>query len=209
MSLTFTVTASPDPNSGVQLTYPLNIGLGHEGQLADLQAYISRSYINQSGLPLAFGTLAALNQSPGATSEYAIAPVTAATNVIVGLNVDANTFEGATGSAYQARAGYYPNPAVLADGRIGTPDKQVANIVSKGNVLVYTTDITTKMGDPIRFYINDVSASIPGAFLGRFCISPVAGKTIQITEGARWLSSATGNLAQLEIDIPATKYTAD
>lgn len=35
--------------------------IGHEGMLADLQAYISGSYINASGSPLVFGTLVASN----------------------------------------------------------------------------------------------------------------------------------------------------
>lgn len=130
------------------------------------------------------------------------------TDIIVGINVDSNTFEGATGSADMSRPGYCPGTYILADGRIGTPDSQTANVVSKGDVLLYSTDTLPKMGDAVCFYITDTSNSAPGAFLGRFCTSPVAGKTVLISEGARWMSSCTSNLAQLEIDISATKYVA-
>lgn len=209
MALTFSVPATATPSPGVQLSYPLTMGIGHEGMLADLQAYVSRSYVNDSGLPLAFGTLVSLNQAATAQSEFSITVVDKATDIIVGMNIDSNTFEGATGSAYQARPGYYPGTSILDDGRIGTPDSQTANVVSFGNVLVYSTDTLTKMGDAVRFYISDVSASVPGAFIGRWCTAPVAGKTVQITQGARWLSGTKSNLVQLEIDIPATKYVAD
>lgn len=209
MALTFSVPATSSPSPGVQLSYPLTMGIGHEGMLADLQSYVSRSYVNDSGLPLAFGTLVSLNQAPTAQSEFSITVVDKATDKIVGMNIDSNTFEGATGSAYQARPGYYPGTSILADGRIGTPDSQTANVVSVGNVLVWTTDVLTTSGDPVRFYIDDASASIPGAFQGRWCTAPVAGKTVLITEGARWVTKSINNLVQLDFDILASKFVAD
>lgn len=209
MALTFSVPATATPSPGVQLSYPLTMGIGHEGMLADLQAYISLSYTNTSGLPLAFGTLVSLNQAATAKSDLTITVVDKATDIIIGMNIDSNTFEGATGSAYQSSPGYYPGTSILADGRIGTPDSQTANVLTSGNVLVYSTDTLTTMGDPVRFYITDASASIPGAFIGRWCTAPVAGKTVQITQGARWLSGTKSNLVQLEIDALVSKYVAD
>lgn len=208
MALTFSVPSTSSPSPGVQLSYPLTMGIGHEGMLADLQSYTSRSYANDSGLPIAFGTLVSLNQSPTAESG-SITVVDKATDKIVGINIDSNTFEGATGSAYQARPGYYPNNAILPDGRIGTPDSQIANVVSVGNVLVWSTDVLTTAGDPVRFYIDDASASIPGAYIGRWCTAPVAGKTVLITEGARWLNKSINSLVQLDFDILASKFVAD
>jgi hypothetical protein len=209
MAISFTTAASATPNSGVQLSYPLKLTLGHEGGLADSSSYTSGSYQNTYGSPLAFGVLVAIFAGDTTGDQYAIGPVLSATDTIVGLNIDANVYEGATGAAYQARDGYYPNPAILADGRLGTPNLQTANVLSKGSALVYTTDVTTKMGDPVRFYINDVSASVPGAFLGRFCISPVAGKTVLIQSGARWRSAADNNIAVLELNFPTATYIAD
>jgi hypothetical protein len=205
MSISFTTAKSSNPNAGVQLAYPLNLTEGHEGMLADLQAYTSRSYRNTTASAIAFGSLVCINTADTTGNEFAIAPVTSASATIVGLNLDTQTYEAASGSSYTPE----PSPK-LPGGRIGTPSLQTANVLSTGTVWVYTTDTTTKLGDAVRFYITDVDPSIEGAYLGRFCITAVPGKTVQITSGARWVTGANGgNLAQLEIKLPTATYQAD
>jgi hypothetical protein len=173
--------------------------------LADLQAYTSRSYRNTTGSAIAFGSLVCINTADTTGNEFAIAPVTSASATIVGLNLDTQTFEAASGSSYTSE----PSPK-LPGNRIGTPSLQTANVLSTGTVWVYTTDPTTKLGDAVRFYITDVDPTIEGAYLGRFCITPVLGKTVQITSGARWVTGSNGgNLAQLEIKLPTATYLAD
>ena len=67
------------------------------------------------------------------------------------------------------------------------------------------------MGDAVRVYHTDgASASSDGSFKGRYGKTAAAGKTFEITSGARWLSScAAGGIAQLEIDVNALAVSAD
>lgn len=216
MAIEFTTTTSDNPNSGVQLTYPLRLTAGQEGYLSDLAPVLSTTYYNTSGSPLAFGTLVALNTNPANGDPKGIAPFLASTvtdpRAAVGLLVAANTFEGATGSAYQARDGYYPNPSVLKDGRLGYPDGQACNVLYNGVAWVYTTDVTTKEDDDVRFYIEEVAdkPGLVGGFLGRFCITAIPGKTVKVLKGARWATgSNNGNLAQLRITGEIFEFQAD
>ena len=97
-----------------------------------------------------------------------------------------------------------------ADGRIGYPNKQMVNVLSKGVIYVYATE-TIAVGDAIRlFHTDDASAATNKKYKGRFGKTAVAGKTFQVTAGARWLKAATaGNIALLEIDIPTLTVSAD
>ena len=80
--------------------------------------------------------------------------------------------------------------------------------MSKGVIWVYTVEAVA-MGDDVRAFITDQSGTTSGADQGRFGTTAVAGNTVLIA-GARWLSETTeAGLAQLELDIPASTFTAD
>lgn len=208
MAVSFTPTTVSNP-VGVQGSYPQKTPIGHEGMIADLQAYVSRSYRNQSGAVIPFGALVMSDTSPGSNDPLAVELATAATG-IVGLALDSLTFEGAVGpTAYVGAAGQYPGSAIDADGRMGYPDKQTVNVMSKGVALVYTTEAVT-LGDAVRFFIVSHTGTLAGSHVGRFGKSAVANKTVAITAGARWLSKASaGGLALLELDIPGATFAAD
>jgi hypothetical protein len=205
MAVTFTPTTVNNP-SGAQGSYPLELTVGHEGMIADLQAYVSRSYYNQSGAAIPFGSLVATDNSPSSNDPFAVLLATSGTGV-VGLAVDGLTFEGVAGSS-----AYTPNPTnIIGDGsaRVGYPDTQTVNVLSKGVVWVYTT-AAIALGDDVRFFGVDHSATVDGAYVGRFTKTAVANKTFALSGGARWLSETSGaGLALLEIDIPGITFTAD
>lgn len=203
MAVTFTPTTVSNP-AGAQGSYPLREVAGHEGMIADLQAYVSRSFRNQSGAAIPFGVLCMTDNSPSSNDPLAVEIATGATG-IVGMAVSSLTFEGVSGGS-----AYTPVPTPFAaDGRVGYADKQTVNIVSKGVVWVYTTEAIA-LGNAVRFWDTDNSGSVTGAFLGRFCTAASTTNTTAITAGARWLSETTGaGLVLLEIDIPACTFAAD
>ncbi len=202
MAVTFTATTVTNP-TGAQGSYPLREVAGHEGMLADLQAYVCRSYRNQSGAAIPYGVLVATDNSPTSNDALAV-EVASGTTLIQGITVSSQVLEGASlGSAYTP----VPTP-VYSDGRYGYPDKETVNVVSKGVVWVYSATAIA-LGDAVRFYNADHSGTVTGAFLGRFTKTAVANKTVAIT-GARWLSETTAaGLVLLEIDIPGMTYSAD
>ena len=204
MAVTYTATTVTSP-TGVQGSYPQTQVVGHEGMIADLQAYVSRSFRNQSGAAIPYGVLVMTDNAPTSNDALAVEPATGVT-LIQGIAVSSLTTEGTTlGAAYTP----VPTP-YFSDGRMGYPDKETVNVVSKGVIWVYTT-AAIALGDAVRFHKADNTGTVTGAFLGRFTkTSAGAGKTVQITSGARWLSETSGaGLALLEIDIPACAYTAD
>ena len=207
MAVTFTNTIVTNPK-GVQGDYPLKMIPGHEGMLADLQAYVSRSYYNQSGGAIPFGRLLQLDTNPATNDVYACELAAGATNVI-GISIDCFTFE----AAERRNTAYIGNPTWLredAEGEehVGYPEEQALNVMSKGVIWVYTVEAIS-MGDDVRAFIADYSATTPGADQGRFGTTAVAGSTVLIG-GARWLSETTeAGLALLELDIPASTFTAD
>lgn len=202
MAVTFTPTTVTNP-TGAQGSYPLREAVGHEGGIADLQAYVCRSFRNQSGAAIPFGVLVMTDNSPTSNDALAIEPATG-TTLIQGITVHSQVLEGTTlGSAYTP----VPTP-YYSDGRMGYPDKETVNVVSKGVVWVYSVDAIA-LGDAVRFYKADYSGTTTGAFLGRFGKTAVATKTVAVA-GARWLSETTaGGLVLLELDIPGQTYTAD
>ena len=203
MAVSFTPTTVGNP-AGVQGTYPLTQTTGQEGMIADLQAYVTRSYRNQSGAALPFGVLVMTDNDPNTNDPFAVEIATGATG-IVGLTVSSLTFEGASlGSTYT------PNPTpIYSDGRYGYPDKASVSVLSKGVVWVYTTEAIA-LGDAVRFWDTAYSGTVAGAFLGRFCKTASGTRTTAITGGARWLSETTGaGLVLLELDIPAATFSAD
>jgi len=204
MAVTFTATTVTNP-SGVQGSYPQRLIAGHEGMIADLQAYVCRSYRNQSGAAIPFGVLVMTDNSPTSNDTLAVEIASAAT-LIQGLTVSSMVGEGVEPQG----ASYTPNPTpYAADGRLGYADKQTINVVSKGVVWVYST-AAIALGDAVRFFNADHSGTVSGAFLGRFTKTAVNNKTIAITAGARWLSETSGaGLAMLEIDIPSCTFSAD
>lgn len=202
MAVTFTATTVSNP-TGAQGSYPLREVAGHEGMLADLQAYVCRSYRNQSGAAIPYGVLVATDNTPTSNDALAV-EIATGTTLIQGIAVSSQVLEGASlGSSYTP----VPTP-VYSDGRYGYPDKETVNVVSKGVVWVYSVDAIA-IGDAVRFYKADYTGTTAGAFLGRFGKTAVATKTIAVT-GARWVSETTaGGLALLEIDIPGMTYSAD
>jgi hypothetical protein len=202
MAVTFTATTVANP-SGAQGSYPLREVAGHEGMLADLQAYVCRSYRNQSGGAIPYGVLVQTDNSPTSNDALAV-KIAEDVNLIQGLAVSSQVLEGASlGSTYT------PNPTpVYSDGRYGYPNTETVNVVSKGVIWVYSATAIA-LGDAVRFYNADHSGTVTGAFLGRFTKTAVASKTVAIT-GARWLSETTAaGLVLLEIDIPGMTYSAD
>lgn len=205
MAVTFTTSTVSNP-VGVQGSYPLTQEAAHEGMLADLQAYVSRSYRNQSGGALPFGALLMTDNTPSSNDALAVEIASAATR-IVGLAISSMTMEGVSSSS-----AYVPNPTpVYSDGRIGYPDKETVNVLSKGVAWVYVTEAVA-MGDDVRFWnaANTTGGgAVPGSFLGRFAKTAVNNKTTLI-QGARWLSeTSAAGLVLLELDIPASTFTAD
>jgi hypothetical protein len=203
MAVTFTATTVANP-SGVQGTYPLDLIVGHEGMVADLQAYVCRSYRNQSGAAIPYGVLVATDNTPSTNDALAV-DIATGTTLIQGLAVSSQVLEGASlGSSYTP----VPTP-VYSDGRYGYPNTETVNVVSKGVVWVYST-AAIALGDAVRFFKADHSGTVAGAFLGRFTKTAVATKTVEITAGARWLSeTSAAGLVLLEIDIPGMTYSAD
>ncbi len=99
MAVTFTATTVTNP-TGAQGSYPLREVVGHEGMLADLQAYVCRSYRNQSGAAIPFGVLVQTDNSP--TSNDALAVKIAEDFKFDGVDDEtlyAQAFENLTGSA--------------------------------------------------------------------------------------------------------------
>ena len=202
MAVTFTPTTVTNP-LGAQGSYPLVQVKGHEGMIADMQAYVCRSFRNQSGAAIPFGTLVMTDNAPTTNDAYAV-EIASATTLIQGIAVSSLVTEGTSlGGAYIP----LPTP-YYSDGRMGYPDKETVNVLSKGVVWVQSVDAIA-MGDAVRFYKADYSGTTTGAFIGRFGKTSVATKTIAVT-GARWLSETTANgLVLLEIDIPGMSYAAD
>ncbi len=203
MAVTFTATTVANP-AGAQGSYPLREVAGHEGMLADLQAYVCRSYRNQSGAALPYGVLVATDNTPTSNDALAV-EIATGTTLIQGITVSSQVLEGVSGGS-----AYTPTPTpVYSDGRLGYPDKETINVVSKGVIWVYST-AAIALGDAVRFFKADHSGTVAGAFLGRFTKTAVATKTVEITAGARWLSeTSAAGLVLLEIDIPGMTYSAD
>jgi hypothetical protein len=203
MAVTFTPTTVNNP-IGAQGSYPQRQVAGHEGMIADLQAYVCRSFRNQSGAAIPYGVLVQTDNSPTSNDALAIQVATSG-SLIQGLAVSSMVVEGT-----DAGMVYTPVPTPFAaDGRMGYPDKETVNVVSKGVVWVYTT-AAIALGDAVRFFSADHSGTVTGALLGRFTKTAVATKTVAISAGARWLSETSGaGLVLLEVNIPAMTFTAD
>ena len=205
MAITFTETSVTDP-IGVQGDYPLELTVGHEGMLDDLQAYVSRSYYNQSGAAIPFGRLLQLDTDPTTNDVYATELAAGATNII-GISIDCFTFEAASQTAYTKEPTWFRTDAEGTK-HVGYPEEQVLNVMSKGVIWVYAVEAVS-MGDDVRAFISDQSGTTSGADQGRFGSTASAGNTVLIG-GARWLSETTeAGLALLELDIPASTFTAD
>jgi hypothetical protein len=207
MAITYTTTTVANP-SGAQGSYPQRLVVGHEGMIGDLQAYVSRSYTNESAAVIPFGH-AVIVDSAATSGLGAKLPAGASATGVLGIAADSYTFEANANGSYQG-TGVIPGTAKTTDGRVGYPDKQVVNVLSKGVIFVYSVDAVA-LGDAVRLYHTDhASASTNGGYKGRFGKTAVAGKTFEVTAGARWLSAAAaGGIALLEIDIPTFTVSAD
>lgn len=203
MAVTFTATTVSNP-TGAQGSYPLREVAGHEGMIADLQAYVCRSFRNQSGTAIPFGVLVQTDNSPSTNDVFAVDIATSGT-AVQGIAVSSLVTEGASAGMV-----YTPLPTpIYSDGRVGYPNTETVNVVSKGVVMVYST-AAIALGDAVRFFNADHSGTVTGALLGRFTKTGAATKTTQITAGARWVSeTSAAGLVLLEIDIPTMTFTAD
>lgn len=202
MAVTFTPTVVTNP-AGVQGQYPLDLTVGHEGKIADLQAYVSRSYRNETGAAIPFGVLVTQDATAN-TDDFAVKIATGPATIL-GLTVSSLTFEGASqGSTYT------PSPTpIYSDGRYGFANKETMNVLSKGVVWVFTTE-AVDLDSAVRFWNAAGTPGVATAFLGRWCKTATNDKTTAVTGGARWLSKTSGaGLALLELDLPAATFTAD
>ena len=195
MTVSYTDTTVANPE-GAQGSYPLAQTKGHEGMLADLQAYVSRSYRNETGAVIPFGHLLIQNGSGTVDASGKLLAGASATDVI-GVAIDSNTFT-------------IDADAKTADGRVGYKAKATMNVMTSGVIYVFSAHAIA-MGDAVRvFHTASASASSNGGRVGRYGKTAEAGKTFEITAGARWLSScAAGGIAQLEIDVNALAVSAD
>ena len=195
MAVTYSESLVSNP-AGAQGSYPLTQTKGHEGMLGDLQAYVSRSYQNETGAVIPFGH-ALLRNGSGTTDASGKLLAGASATDIVGVAIDSNTFA-------------IDSDAKTADGRVGYKAAATMNVISKGVLYVYSAHAIA-MGDAVRvFHTNSASVSSNGGYIGRFGKTAEAGKTFEVTAGARWLSScAAGGIALLEIDLPGLTVSAD
>jgi hypothetical protein len=201
MAATFTATTVANP-IGAQGTYPQREGVGHEGMIADLQAYVCRSFRNQSGSAIPYGAIVQTDLDPVTNDPTAI-QIATSSNAIQGIAVSSQVHEATTNMLYLPM----PSP-FYSDGRVGYAWKETVNVVSKGVIWVWTT-AAVNLTDAVRFHKADNSATVPTGNIGRFTKTALSGKTVLIN-GARWQSSTTGaGLALLEIDIPSSTFTAD
>lgn len=195
MTVSYTDTTVANPE-GAQGSYPLAQTKGHEGMLADLQAYVSRSYRNETGAVIPFGHLLIQNGSGTVDASGKLLAGASATDVI-GVAIDSNTFT-------------IDADAKTADERVGYKAKATMNVMTSGVIYVFSAHAIA-MGDAVRvFHTNSASVSSNKGYIGRFGKTAEAGKTFEVTAGARWLSScAAGGIAQLEIDVNALAVSAD
>jgi hypothetical protein len=202
MPVNFTPTTVSNPE-GAQGSYPLVQTLGQEGGIADLQAYVSRSYRNQSGAVIPFGSLVMTDNDPTSNDVFAVelAAGNFNTALIAGIASEVKIFEGALG-------GVYPSNAIDAVGRLGYPNLQTVSVISKGVLWVHSVEAVA-LGDLVQTYVVTHHSTTPGAHVGRWGTTAVATKTRPITAGARWLSETAGpGLVLLEIDIPTMTFGA-
>ena len=205
MAVSFTPTVVTSP-SGVQGSYPLVQTVGHEGQLADLRPYRASTGRNETGAPIAFGTLLAAVIGAG-KDEFSVGPIATGSETPVGFALDAFTFEGSDATSYIGTA-TGPKPAVLADGRLGYPDLQAITLLTHGVAYGYVTE-EVDLVDTVRIYRSNYSGTVSGAFQGRFCTTAVPGQTI-VVSGARFASpTAAAGLVLIEFDITNMSLSAE
>lgn len=195
MAVTFTPTTVLNPQ-GVQGDYPLRLDAAHEGLIADLQAYVARTGLNESAAVIPFGNVVTLNTTG---TEFSVQNISAATQQILGIAADTLAFENSAGSVYTL-------DSKDANGRIGYPDKRPVNVFRKGVIWVYVNETIPELNSAVR--IRHAATGVK--YAGRFDVTAEADKTLLVTSGATWLSTRTGpGLALLEIDIPGLTVTAD
>ena len=150
MAVNYSETLVTSP-AGAQGAYPQTLVKGHEGMLGDLQAYVSRSYRNETGAVIPFGH-ALLNNGSGTEDASAKLLAGASATGLVGIALDSNTFE-------------VNADAKTADGRVGYPAKETVNVLSKGVAYVYSAHAIS-VGDAVRvFHTNSASVSSNGCLL--------------------------------------------
>jgi hypothetical protein len=194
MAVTYTATTVASP-TGAQGSYPQTLTKGHEGLVGDAQAYVARSYSNETAAVVPFGHLVIRDGS--AADDGVKLPAGASATDVLGIAVSTVAYEKGTDTvtAYSAE---------------GYPAKERVNVLSKGVVYVYSAHAIA-LGDAVRvFHTDSASASSNGGYKGRFGKTAEAGKSFEVTAGARWLSAcAAGGIALLEIDIPGLTVSAD
>lgn len=202
MPVSFTPTTITNPQ-GVQGAYPLRLPAGHEGLIADLRSYDTYTAVNQTGAALPIGALVKVDNATGRAPEAVTLADAADTQLIRGIVTDQYTFE---------QGGTYSNTlynAVAADGRPGIPDDHSLNVMTRGVIWVYSAHAIV-LGDSVRFFRDDYSGTLAGAFQARFGKTAVNGDTVLATSGFRWMSeTAAPGLVQLSFDMNAAVFVPD
>jgi len=194
MAITWDKTTVASP-SGVQGKYPIKMDIAHEGMVADGTPCVIKSYRNETGNPILFGSLVQIDTTNG-KDMYSVKHAASATG-IVGVAVSTTAFEGVSGTST-----YTPNPTHKTGTRVGYPDNTTVNVMSKGVVWVVSTEAVA-IGNDVRAYISVASVSKTGAAVGRFVVAKVNTKTIIINSIAAWRSTGKANgLVMLELNIP-------
>lgn len=208
MPITFTPTTVTNP-IGVQGAYRLTHDQANEGMIADTQNSVIRTYVNQSGNALPFGSLVQIDNTPTTNDQYAIDLATGATGN-VGIITDHLSFEGvSSGNSSYVGTATGPGTNIAPDGRAGVPNRRSVPVLRQGVIWVWTTEAVA-LGGPVRFWDTDHSGTVAGAFVGRFCTSQSTTRTTLIASGAAWQSETSGaGLALLEINFPSVTFTAD
>lgn len=208
MAVTFTPTTITSP-IGAQSSYPFTSVASHEGMLGNLTSYDTFTGINQTSAALPFGALVQVDTT-ASRDDNAVTLATGATGNM-GILIDSFTFEGvASGNAsYLSTSTGIPGTNLYSDGRAGYPNRKSCNVLRRGQIWVYTTE-AVGLTDAVRFWKADYSGTTAGAFIGRFAKTAVTTKSVQITNGARWLTkTSAAGLALLEIEMAAATFTAD
>lgn len=203
MAVSFTSTVVTNP-IGVQSNYPLTSVASHEGMLGNLVSYDTFTGINQTSAALPFGALVQVDTTANRDDNAIM--LASGTTGNMGILIDSFTFEGvAAGNSNYLAA----NTNLATDGRPGYPNRKSCNVLRRGQIWVYVTE-AVGLTDAVRFWDTDYSATVAGAFQGRFCKTASGTRTTLFANGARFMSKTSGpGLALLELEMAAATFTAD
>ncbi len=168
----------------IQTTYPENMPLGLEGQLADDGGdRHTRAYVEENGVEYFFGRAV---ERGTADDEY-VSPL--------GTLAD---FLGVTTRTQATELSSLPPGATLE----AIPATKPANVLSKGRVIVFPENAVAP-GDSVFYRFQNTGVDPEGQGRFRSDNDAASGDVVEVTAGARWLSSAAaGEAAILELNLP-------